>query len=73
MPRVTLSRQVLELVPFRAFSFLMGVGTNPGIRAAMDEAGYSEADHAEGWLLPHDAAGFRAGRAGPRGDEPSGP
>lgn len=43
--------QALEKTPQRAVTFLSAVGTQPAIRAALDRAGYTQRDHADGWAL----------------------
>ncbi len=45
------SRYTLEEAPSRALTFLRALSTLPVIRSAMEGAGYTEADHEEGWKL----------------------
>ncbi len=59
MASVVVSRSVLELAPPRALAFLRTVGRSVSIRQALETAGYSPADHEEGWRLLHKIAGYR--------------
>jgi hypothetical protein len=52
------SRQVLEETPGRTLAFLRGVGTDMVIRGIMAKAGYTDADHAQGWNLLHKVGGY---------------
>jgi hypothetical protein len=45
------SRQVLEDTPNRVLPFLSTLSTKPHIRALFAAAGYTQADHEEGWKL----------------------
>jgi len=65
MTELVPSRRTLEEVPMRAVAFLRGLGTCIAARALMSQAGYTEADHAEGWSLVHAASGFEPGRKDP--------
>lgn len=53
------SRTWLEETPARALTFLRGVATSEPIRIALAEAGYTPEDHAEGWRLLLEVAGYR--------------
>src|SRR5262245_61512677 len=48
----------LESAPTRALIFLRCLATQPAIRTIMEQAGYSTADHAEGWDLLMATAGY---------------
>src|SRR4051812_29577218 len=52
------SRQVLAEAPARALTFLRAAGTSRAFRAALAGAGYTPADHAEGWRLLHEVSGY---------------
>jgi hypothetical protein len=45
------SESTLARLPARVLVFLTAIATRPPIRAAMYEAGFRPADHAEGWRL----------------------
>ncbi len=55
------SNEVLQRTPERVLPFLRAIGTNAAIRNAMGAAGYTEADHEEGWKLLLGVAGFAPG------------
>lgn len=67
--RSPVGKQVLDETPGRALTFLRAIGTSREIRAAMIGAGYSDADHAEGWRLMHQVSGFDATPALPKEDK----
>lgn len=48
----------LTTTPELAFTFLRGVGTSRAIRRYISRAGYTDADHREGWDLLHACSGF---------------
>lgn len=52
------ARSVLEDTPARVLTFLRGIGTSASIRSAMAAAGYTAADHEEGWKLLFKASGY---------------
>jgi hypothetical protein len=58
-----ISNEVLQRTPERALPFLRGIGTNAQIRNALAAAGYTEAEHAEGWKLLLAVSGFTPARA----------
>ena len=45
------SDSTLRATPARVLTFLLAIATRAPIRAAMQQAGYTNADHAEGWRL----------------------
>lgn len=59
----TASTTVLEETPGRALVFLKCLATNPQIRVSMEQAGYTAADHAEGWDLLLQTSGYVAPQA----------
>lgn len=58
MSNSTYSRQTLEETPARTLTFLRAIGTSAEIRAALAERGYSAEEHAQGWDLLHNVAGY---------------
>lgn len=65
------SRRVLGLLPERVLTFLWGVGTHAGARAAMAEGGFTQADHREGAALLARVYAFGSGGVDPAVDEPT--
>jgi hypothetical protein len=55
---VDVSRDTLERTPGRLLDLLRAIGTRPAIFAALQERGYSQAEHQRGWSLIHAATGF---------------
>lgn len=53
------SRYVLEESPARALAFLRTVGKVAAIREVLASAGYTAAEHEEGWRLLHRVAGYQ--------------
>jgi hypothetical protein len=53
----TVSQNVLDRTPMRALVFLRG-STIKSIRAVLQQAGYTQKDHAEGWRLLNESCGF---------------
>src|SRR5689334_4137415 len=62
------SRQVLAETPARVLTFLRAAGTSRLIRAALAAAGYTPADHAEGWRRLHAVSGYSAASSEPEED-----
>lgn len=56
--KTVISPEVLQRTPERVLPFLRAIGTNAAIRNVMGAAGYTEAEHAEGWKLLLSVAGF---------------
>jgi hypothetical protein len=52
------SRTVLEETPARVLTFLRALGTSIPVRAKLASAGYTPADHTEGWNLLHKVSGY---------------
>jgi hypothetical protein len=52
------SQTVLDETPGRVLTFLTGVARQPAIFTALASRGYSSDEHAEGWRLLHDVAGY---------------
>lgn len=50
-------------VPGRALKFLLAVGTESAIRAALSTRGYDHAEHDRGWSLLHAVAGYEQEQA----------
>jgi hypothetical protein len=55
------SEPTLRATPARVVTFLLAIATRPPIRAAMQQAGYTNADHAEGWRLLRRTGEIREG------------
>jgi hypothetical protein len=55
------SRTVRHELPVRVFLFLRAISANPAIRQALEEGGYTEADHLEGSRLLQPLYGWDAG------------
>ncbi len=69
MPSNKPSRTVLIELPERVVVFLRAVGGHAGIRAAMADGGYSEADHEEGCALLVAVCAYGRNRFDPKGSE----
>lgn len=61
--------KVLEATPGRALTLLRAIGTSEAIRRFLEQAGYSDADHREGWDLLHRCSGYQPRRP-PRLEDP---
>ena len=55
------SATVLEETPARALAFLRGLGRSPLAHGQLEQAGYRQVDHEEGWQLLFKAAGYAPG------------
>ena len=60
------SDTVLDETPARALKFFGAVSMNGGIRAALEQRGYTEAIHENGWDLVRRASGWRKASATPQ-------
>lgn len=54
---IDVSPATLNDIPRRAFAFLNTLGTQISVRATLNDHGYTEEDHTEGWRLLHQASG----------------
>jgi hypothetical protein len=68
-PLVLVSRQALEDAADRALVFLRAVSTQPLIRTALEGAGYTAKDHAEGWGMFFGLSGYTPTAAAPAANE----
>ncbi len=56
--KLNVSQSTIDRTPPRALAFLSTLSANPALRAQLEPAGYTEADHSEGWSLLEKAQGF---------------
>lgn len=65
------SRRVRAELPVRVVIFLRAAGTNPQVRYAMRDGGYTEKDHAQGLELLARVCAYQNNGPDPRLDEPA--
>ena len=60
----TVGKETLDETPNRALKLLRAAGTHRSIRALLNQKGYSDASHQEGWTLLHAASGYGGAGSG---------